>query len=202
MFSLILIVLIPTQSHALGYLASSKKSGYVEVGFGITQFEYTDKYLSDYKIAPSPSVKLLFGGRIGRSHNTWLEFNYTYNGAYQTEDTTTIKDKVATYRSQSMAMGLKLTTAPHKKASAYLRLGAGRLMLENRQEYFTNNTNNLISNTYRTKLTNHGYVSIGADISLSRNARLGIEAQQMQYKLEGISLSDHSVMVTLTRYFK
>jgi hypothetical protein len=200
--SFLLLLLISTQSHAYGYVASSKKSGYLEIGFGATQFEFTDKYLADYEIAPSPSIKLVYGGRIGRSQFTWFVFNYTNNGAFKTEDSTTVNDEVNTFRSQSIAMGLKLTTAPFKKASAYARLGAGRIMLEEREESFTSNTSNLISNEYNTTLSNHAYLGLGANFSISRNARLGIEAQQMQYKIQELSLADTTVMLTFTRYLK
>ena len=201
-FSFTLLALTAFHAQAYGYVAPSKKSGYVELGIGATQFEIADKYLTDYDIPPSPSLKVLFGGRIGRSQNTWFEFTYAYNGAFKTEDTTTSEDEVTTYRSQSIAMGFKLTTAPYKKASAYLRAGGGRLMLETREEYFTSGTSNRVFNSYDTSLTNHFYAGLGANFALGRKGRLGIEAQQMQYKVEEISLADTTVMMTFTRFLK
>lgn len=200
--SLFLLFLITSHSHAYNYVASSKKSGYLEVGFGATQFDFVNTYLTDYEIDPSPSMKILFGGRVGRSQLAWFELSYAYNGAFQTQDSSNVDDEVTTYRSQSIALGFKLTTAPHKKASAYIRAGGGRSMFEIREESFTQNTSNLIASEYSTNLNNHYYGGVGINFSLNRNARIGIEAQQMQYKIEEASFADNTVMMTFTRYFK
>lgn len=200
--SLFFLFLITNTSHAYNYVASSKKSGYFEVGFGATQFDLAQNQLTDYDIAPSPSMKVLFGGKIGRSQLAWFELSYAYNGAFQTQDSSNVDDEVTTYRSQSIALGFKLTTAPHKKASAYFRAGGGRSMFETREESFTRNTSNLISSEYDTYLNNHYYAGVGINFGLNRKARIGIEAQQMQYKIEETSFADNTVMMTFTRYFK
>jgi hypothetical protein len=197
-----LIFLPSINSYGSGYLTSSSKSGYVEAGFGATQFGLVTDYLSEYNIPPSLSMKLLLGKRIARNHNTWFEFSYAYNGAFQTKDSSAESSKVVTYSSQSIAMGLKFTTAPYKRAAAYVRAGGGRLMMDSREEDFTPNTSHLLSNQYESTLTNHFYGGIGANFVLGRKARVGIDVQQMQYKIEETSFADNTVSLTYTRFFK
>lgn len=198
----LLLSFLTALSHSYGYVASTKKTGYLEVGFGVTQFDFVDKYLSDYKIAPSPNMKIVFGGRVGRSQHAWFEIGYAYNGAFKTEDTTAVNDKITTYRSQSISIGFKFTTKPYRQVAAYARAGGGRFMLETRAETFTVNTSNQITNDYNTSLTNHFYAGIGINFALGRNALLGIETQQMRYSFEDTSFSDNSIIMTFTRYFK
>ena len=200
--SFCLLTIFTFQSQAYGYVKSTKNTGYLEVGFGATQFDFVDKVLTDYEIAPSPNLKFLLGGRVGRSQHTWFEFGYAYNGALKTEDNTAANDIVTTYRSQSISMGLKFTTAPNKPVSAFVRAGGGRLMKEVREEVFASSSSIQLSNIYETSLTNHLYGGAGINFALGRNARLGVEAQQMQYTFENTTFSDMSLMMTFTRYIK
>jgi hypothetical protein len=46
-------LLLPSiNSYGFGYLTSSSKSGYLEAGFGATQFGLVSDYLSEYDIPP------------------------------------------------------------------------------------------------------------------------------------------------------
>jgi hypothetical protein len=196
------LLLLSFQTNAYGYVSSSKTTGYVNINLGATQFGFVDQFLEDYEITPSPSLEVLFGGRIGRSKHTWFEFSYAYNGAFKTEDSGDADGVIInTYRNQSISMGIKLTTAPHKKAAAYARLGGGRLMYELRSEIFSN-TSGLLANHYQSSLTNHGYLGLGANFAIGRNARLGFEVLQKQYNLNSNALTDNTAMVTFTRYLK
>lgn len=201
-FFISLVLLISSQAHGYGYVKSTKKTGYVEVGMGATQFELADDIYSEYDLSPSLNFKLLFAGRIGRSQHAWFEFNYSYNGAFQIIDTSATDDEETTYRSQSIGMGVKLTTAPHKPMSAFLRLGGGRIMLEERTETFTANTSTLLGNVYDRYLTNQAYVGLGTQFSMGRDTRFGFEVQQMQYEILDTTFTDNAFMMTLTRYLK
>lgn len=206
-FLLILFFSVHSNSN---YLKSSKNN-YIEIGTGATQFGFAEDYLSEYNVDPSPNLKLLFGGRIGKSPNAWFELGYNYNGAFITENTETDfngqtdvtevdRDK---FSSQSISLGLRLTTNPYRTLSSFIRLGGGQMYthIRNTSTYsFADDTPNSRSESFEEYKETFLYGALGAGIQMNRYNRISIEVQQNQYSLENVDFEDNLLSLSWIKF--
>jgi hypothetical protein len=142
---------------------ASSIHNYIEVGLGANKlFSFnsdTNKYLSDYSVAPS--FKLSTGSRLNQSRTVWFELGYSYNGE--------MKYKNTKLNSQSLFTGLKLTTDPANKTSMFIRGGAGKTWSETK----------ITGNTNQSNQSNHYYGAAGLSFRLNHTQSMNIELQHI-----------------------
>lgn len=179
-------------------------NNYVEFGLGATQFELAKNLnTSNSSVTPSPSGKILIGGRLNKSPHFWFETAYQYNGSFNntsndTRLTQNIKNDTV-YKSHSVTFGLKLTTLPYENFATYARFGAGINKVFMTTDTLTTDT--ATSSTTRdssseNKSNTTYYGGGGFSFAVNKRSHLNFEYQLINYTIDDTNLSDHVAFMT------
>jgi len=153
--TILALLLTPLASHAY-------YGNYIEYGFGAAQLHSTNtdenNYLSNYSLGTS--AKVLLGGRISRSTNSWFELGATYSNGIKYRDTT--------INYSQLFMGLKFTTDLRNKVSSFLKIGGGKTFASLSTVGSNREENNYL----------HAYLGTGVGYRLNTKQSINVEAQR------------------------
>ena len=194
-FTLILGTLTPV-SYAKNEL------NYVEVGGGATIMALMENVSPEASASAAPSIRLVVGGEL-ESKNLWFETMYQFNGQF--EDTTTdvqgtqTTKQIDTYQNHSVAIGIKATTNPLEKLSAYVRTGLGANLVTKDISITTSDTsdNSIVkTNDSEKESGNLLYFAIGAAFSFQHKTSINLDLSTTSFKYDGKDVNDTAVFLT------
>lgn len=143
-------------------LTHAGNSNYVEYGFGATKLHSIDseenKSISKHSFGGG--AKLLVGGKLNRSANSWFELGAAYSDGISKGDTT--------MSSRFLSVGLKFTTDPRKKTAGFFRFGGGKAF----------NTIKTKGEATETENTKQYYIGTGISFRLDIKQAVNFEFQR------------------------
>ena len=179
---------------------------YFEAGLGATNLNLMEKVSSSGDSKPLASARVLIGGRL-TSKNLWFETMYQYNGKFENNSTdiqgTLTEHQVTSYTSHNIAFGVKATTNPYTKLSAFIKGGIGQNRTQLSESIrITNSTNNSVSNSSssQTKTTELFYGGFGMTFNLYKNTNLTLDLLSTHYTLSETELSDTTLFVSYNTF--
>ena len=170
---------------------------YFEAGLGATNLNLMEKVSSSGDSKPLASARVLIGGRL-TSKNLWFETMYQYN-----IQGTLTEHQVTSYTSHNIAFGVKATTNPYTKLSAFIKGGIGQNRTQLSESIrITNSTNNSVSNSSssQTKTTELFYGGFGMTFNLYKNTNLTLDLLSTHYTLSETELSDTTLFVSYNTF--